>query len=111
MEQIDARLGELIQAIRQGDIYQDYLKATNALNEDEELKRQVDDLRSRNFKLQKEGLVESMFEKTSQLEEEFCEVRKNLVASKYLDAELALCKMLKEIRMKISDAAEFDLPS
>ena len=110
MEQITSKVDELISEIKQGDIYQNYIKALSTISENEELKAKVDALREKNFYFQREGNPESMFEESSRLEEEFQELRRQPIVNEYLDTELALCKMLRRIGMRINTEMEIHLP-
>ena len=111
MNDIELKTDELIEAIKQGEIYQTYQKSLNKLNEDKELHDQVDSLRGQVFDFQSNSPKEAMFDGVSRIEQEFCELRRNPLANEFLDAELALCTMLKGIRMQINEKIEIHLPS
>ena len=111
MSGIMDKVDELIYDIKQDSIYQDYIKALQALNQHESLKIQVDNLRKRNFQLQNEAPQETIFDESSNLAEQFYEIRRNPLVQQYLDAEVALCKLLKEIGIRISGDMDIHLPS
>ena len=111
MEDVKLKIDELIKAIKQGEIYQNYQKVLSKLDENKELHSQVDSLRGQIFDFQSNSPKEEIFDESSRLEQEFCELRKNPLVNEFLDAELALCKMLKEIGMQINENMEIHLPS
>ena len=105
------KVEELVREINESNIYQKHLLALSTLEENVEVKNQVNSLRARNFQFQNESPAETMFEETNILAEEFYELRKNPMVDEYLDAELALCRMLKRVNIKLSEAIEINIPS
>lgn len=110
MENINSKVDELISEIKQCDVYQNYQRLTAILNDNPEIKVRVDELREKNFNIQKQSAAEDMFEESIRLEDEFSEIRNNPIVNEYLDNELALCKMLKEIGIRIYNEVEIHLP-
>ena len=76
-----------------------------------DLKKQIDEFRYRNFKLQNETDADRLFDETDRFEREYEEFRKNPIVSDFLAAELAFCRMYQEIQSVLGEAfaKDFDL--
>ena len=63
-----------------------------------------------NFKLQNEGDPENILAKAEQLARESEELRSFPEVNAYLDAELALCRMMQKICRTLTDGIEMNIP-
>ena len=50
-----------------------------------------------------------MFDRIDEFEREYEQLRENPVVEEYLQAELAVCRMIQEINMQIADAIDLDI--
>lgn len=75
------------------------------------MKKQIDEYRERNFKLQNETDSDRLFDETDRFEREYEEFRKNPIVNDFLAAELAFCRMYQELEAYIGEAfaRDFDL--
>jgi hypothetical protein len=74
-----------------------------------QLKAQIDEFRRRNFALQNETDPQRLFDETDRFEQEYSEFRKNPVVNDFLAAELAFCRMYQEARDMVMEAFAEDL--
>ena len=72
----------------------------------DELKKQIDDFRTRNFELQTSK--DTNFDKIDQFTRENEAFRENPLVSDFLAAELAFCRMMQEIGLYVTDQMKFE---
>ena len=94
------------QAIRNTDAYLEYQKQLARVKEQSELKRQIDEFRTRNFELQTSK--DTNFDKLDQFTRENEAFRENPLVSDFLAAELAFCRMMQEIGLYVTDQMHFE---
>ena len=92
-ENVNQAVEQMVQAIRNTDAYLEYQKQLARVKEQSELKRQIDEFRTRNFELQ------------TRENEAF---RENPLVSDFLAAELAFCRMMQEIGLYVTDQMHFE---
>ena len=87
------------------------IKESQEFKEFDGLKKQIDEFRYRNFKLQNETDADRLFDETDRFEREYEEFRKNPVVSDFLAAELAFCRMYQDVQSVLGEAfaKDFDL--
>lgn len=103
---------DYIEKIRENSICVKYFEQKELVTTQyPELKRQIDEFRQRNFRLQNETDSDRLFDEIDRFEREYEEFRKNPVVSDFLEAELAFCRMFQEIQSTIGEAfaIDFDL--
>lgn len=106
MSSIDEAMNQLIAAIKESDAYRDYLTQLERVKQQPGLKEQIDDYRARNYEMQTGG--DAAFEKIAQFEREYEEFRENPYVSDFLAAELAFCRMMQDINLRITEAMNFE---
>ncbi|MCF0132894.1 MAG: YlbF family regulator [Blautia sp.] len=110
MDNIQESVDLLIQQIRESEIGQRYLEQEEKLSIDPELKERVDQFRRLNFNLQRSSEQDSLLEASEQLVMESRELRMNPQVNAYLDAELALCKLIQKICMRLTNETGIRTP-
>ena len=105
MKGIDNAIEELVSRILNSDTYREYDIQRNRVKQDPGLKAQIDEYRRRNFELQN---TNSEFDKLEEFASEYAAFRELPIVSDFLDAELAFCRMMQEINIKITAALHFD---
>ena len=93
-ENVNQAVEQMVQAIRNTDAYLEYQKQLARVKEQPELKRQIDEFRTRNFELQTSK--DTNFDKLDQFTRENEAFRENPLVSDFLAAELAFCRMMQE---------------
>lgn len=86
-ENVNQAVEQMVQAIRNTDAYLEYQKQLARVKEQSELKRQIDEFRTRNFELQTSK--DTNFDKLDQFTRENEAFRENPLVSDFLAAELA----------------------
>ena len=100
MTEVDNELFVLIEAVRHSETYKQYGRKLIALKSDPELKE--------NYRLQTspdDGTLEERIEAFAQANLELTEEPR---AREFLDAELALCRMLQEIVDRVVSGIDFE---
>lgn len=108
MEEMSTELSNLVQAIKNSDVYIRYHKAKEELHKDPELERRVHEFRKKTFQIQNSGSV-NLFDEADRLEQETVEFQKIPVVGEYLTAELALCRVVQRASWRLIDALDFEL--
>ena len=98
-ENVNQAVEQMVQAIRNTDAYLEYQKQLARVKEQPELKRQIDEFRTRNFELQTSK--DTNFDKLDQF-------RENPLVSDFLAAELAFCRMMQGIGLYVTDQMHFE---
>ena len=107
MENVDEALNNFIDAVKESDIFKEYRTALEELKKDPELKRRVDDFRQRNYNFQQSDEIDL---------NEYDQFRSEMVGFRasdqrvdaFLDAELALCRMVQDFSYRITEALDFE---
>ena len=105
-ENVNQAVEEMVQAIRNTDVYLEYRRQLERVKEQPELKRQIDDFRARNFELQTNK--DTNFDKIDQFTRENEPFRENPLVSDFLAAELDFCRMMQEIGLYVTDQMHFE---
>ena len=110
METVNRNIHALLASIQKCQIYKDFKKQEEILNKNPELAERVQHFRAENFRLQNEGEQEDILAKAEQLSRESEELRSFPEVNAYLDAELALCRMMQKICRTLTDGVEMNIP-
>ena len=92
MDEISMGIEKLLDAVHRSDEYQEYQKQAAQLEGDPELKARVMRFRG------------------EQLNQESASLRQNLKVNAYLDAELALCRLMQRICRTLVDGIDIQIP-
>lgn len=106
MNKFDSAVETFIAAVMDTEEYREYDAVRNKLKQYPELKAQVDEYRKRNFMLQTDE--DTAFEKIDQFEREYEDFRENPLVEEFLAGELAFCRMLQTVNLRITEAIHFE---
>ncbi len=106
MSNIDYAVEELISSVLSSETYREYSEVLAKVKQEPDLKRQIDEFRRRNYELQNE--VDYDFNKIEQFEKENESFREIPLVSDFLAAELAFCRMMQEINLRVTGALHFE---
>lgn len=106
MSDIDNAVNQLISSVRESAIYNEYAKQLAEVKKHPGLKEQIDEFRKRNFALQTGA--DFAPDKLESFEKEYADFRENPLVSDFLAAELAFCRMMQEINIRITEAMQFE---
>ena len=101
---IEENISRLMDSIKESAEYQEFQKQNAILKQNPELKSRVDAFRAENYRIQNECDADNLFDVVEQMGRESAEV------NAYLDAELALCRMMQRICVKLTEGVEMDVP-
>ncbi|MDD7220116.1 MAG: YlbF family regulator [Clostridia bacterium] len=107
---IDENINSLLDAIRESSIYKEYRKHEESLGRNPELKKRVDRFRGENYRIQNECEKDELFDIVEKMEKESQTLRGCPEVNEYLDAELALCRMLQKICEKLMNGIDISIP-
>ena len=110
MNEIKDCIDALLAAVQNSEEYQEFIKYKEILEQDPELLSRVNAFRANNFKLQNEANRDELFRVTEQLTRESRELRKIPQVNAFLDAELALCKLLQRICKTLTEGIDLEVP-
>lgn len=110
MEEITKNIEELLTAIKRSEIYVEYKKQEAVLDQNPELKERVNQFRANNFQMQSEAGRDNLFHVVEKLSHESAELRKVPEVNAYLDAELALCKLMQIVCRDLTDGIDMHVP-
>lgn len=110
MDTINFNIRALTSAIKRSEVYREYKKQEKILLQNPELMERVDQFRAQNFQLQEEGSREKLFEDIEQMNRESAELRHIPEVNAYLDAELAMCRLLQSVAKGIAEGIDMHVP-
>lgn len=106
MSNIDNAVEQVVDAILSSEVYRQYDLQRNKVKQYPELKAQIDEYRRRNYELQ--NREDYAFDKIDAFEREYADFRENPLVSDFLAAELALCRMIQNMNLRITEAIHFE---
>ena len=108
MTKVEQAIEDLVSVVKQTKEYTEYRYQLEKLKMQPELHRQVDNFRQENFELQNLTPEDQLLQKTEQFEEKYQSFRENPLVTDFLEAELAFCRMMQEVNLKIMAELQFE---
>lgn len=108
MTMIEQATEEFILAIKRTEEYREYIIQKEKISRYPELKEQIYEYRKKNYELQLLGDSEELFEKIDAFQQEYESFREDPLVSDFLAAELAFCRMMQEINIRIIEGVDFE---
>ena len=109
MDAVNRNIHLLLTAIQKSEVYRNYKKQEEILEKNPELYARVQQFRADNFCLQNEEKG-NLLQAADHLAKESVELRRNPEVNAYLDAELALCRMMQQICKTLTDGIDIKIP-
>lgn len=97
-----------VHEIKETDIYRTYVARLGRIKKDAQLFEQVNEYRRRNFEIQNSPQDGDLMDRIDDLERQFEYLRENPMVDDFLNAELALCRMMQEVNNLITEELEFE---
>ena len=97
-----------IKELKKTAIYKQYREKLTNLKKDEEMWKKVSEYKQRRFEFEKNTSGDELFDKADGFERDNAFIFENKAAREYLEAEVALCKMVREIYYTITQSIEFE---
>lgn len=110
MKVIEQKTRELIDCIKDSRYYKTYEESLGKITNKPEIRSRVDEYRARTFRLFNDTNGVDLFEETDRIEKEHRELRKIPEVNEFLDAEIELCRLLKEMEARIGAALDVQIP-
>ena len=108
MTEVDNELIQLIEAVKHSKTYINYDRARITLKSDPELMERVNRYREENFKLQNSVDDGTLHDRIDAFAKENMELSEEPRVRAFLNAELALCRMLQEISTGVVEGIDFE---
>ena len=106
--EVQKALEQLAQAIKDSDIYREYRRQSEKVDNTGDMREKIDEYRVRNFELQNSVQTEDLLDKLDAFEREYEKFREDPLVEEFLDAELAFCRRMQEIDVKLAEAMDFE---
>lgn len=110
MDEVTGCVEELLSAIRESSVYKEYKKHEVVLEKEPELMERVNRFRANNFRLQNEEKKQELFHMSEVLTREASQLKKIPEVSAYLNAELALCRLMQQICATLTNGIDINIP-
>lgn len=109
MKQIQSTLETLVKEIKESDEYRLFIEAKRELEKDPEKFKIANEYRAINFQLQTSENQMNLFDEIENLEKEYSYYLKDKVIEDYLQSEVDLCNMLREVNRAIVESLQIDV--
>ena len=109
MDRIEELTQELLRAIKESDMYRDFINSQERIMADPELLERVNLYRANNYNMQQDP-ARDHFTLVDQVSQELAELRKIPEVNFYLDLELSLCREVQKICRILIDGIEMEVP-
>ena len=106
--EVQEALEQLAQAVKESEVYREYRRQSERVDNSGDMREKIDEYRVRNFELQNSVQTEDLLDKLDDFEREYEKFREDPLVEEFLDAELAFCRMMQEIDVKLADAMDFE---
>ena len=108
MMEVQEALEQLAQAVKESEVYREYRRQSEKVDNTGDMREKIDEYRVRNFELQNSVQTEDLLDKLDAFEREYEKFREDPLVEEFLDAELAFCRMMQEIDVKLAEAMDFE---
>lgn len=95
-------------ALHETKRYQEYLQAKEEAKKDPELWKSLQEYRKKRYEMQQLADGYELYKRLEAFEGEEQQYRTDVRAAAFLDAELALCRMMQEIFLTMVDSLDFE---
>ena len=106
--EVQEALEQLAQAVKESEVYREYRRQSERVDNAGDMREKIDEYRVRNFELQNSVQTEDLLDKLDDFEREYEKFREDPLVEEFLDAELAFCRMMQEIDVKRAEAMDFE---
>ena len=108
MDGFDKVTENYIKELKKSEVYKQYKDKLNALKKDEEMWNKVTEYKNKRYDLIKNTSGDELFDKADWFEKDYAYIYENKAAKEYLDAEVAICKLVQDTCFKITQAIELE---
>ena len=108
MNQLSKALTELVSQLKDTSQYREYLREKEKIKAHPELKAQIDDYRKMIYEVQNLTDEKAIYDKMGQFEREYAQFGEEPMVNDFLEAELALCRLIQDIEESITGSLDFE---
>lgn len=109
MRTLEELTAKLAQAIKNTEEYRTYCSLRDQIRRMPELERAVNELRHRTMEMNRRYSGDELYDRLDETLAEFEKFRSDPLVDEYLSHELAVCRMVQNIYVQISEAIDLDL--
>jgi cell fate (sporulation/competence/biofilm development) regulator YlbF (YheA/YmcA/DUF963 family) len=106
MEKIEEAVLAYVQAIKETEEYKEYVLQKDKVLQYPVLKSQIDEFRSRSYRMQVQGC--DQIEEIEAFEREYEKFRENTLVADFLAAELAFCRLMQRLNVSVVAGLDFE---
>ena len=107
MDEIDRQVENLATCIKNTEIYRNYRVQVEKIEKQPGLLEQINEFRQKNFELQSGPDSVEMLDKVEDFARQYEQFRENPLVEDFLQAELAVCRMMQDVQVKLTEAIDF----
>lgn len=107
MLEFDKETKEFVAALKQSHIYLEYLSAKKEAIKDENLWNRITEYRRNRFDMASILNGREIYDRIESFEKDYEDLYESEIARNYLDAELALCRLLQDISLSLVADLDF----
>ena len=108
MIEVRKSLDALKAALQECDAFKRYQTARVEIRKYPEKERRLHELRKKNYILQNSKEQIDLFVEAERLEQEYADVYKDPMLSEYLEAEVAVCRIVQQVTHELIDCLDFE---
>ncbi len=109
MDKLTQSKEDFFRAFEEGDIYQEYLRTKAVVDARPELRREINQLRSKNFYFHQNGGLANYEEELEALAQEKERITSNEAVRDFLQAELDLCRFVQQLAMEFMERIDMEM--
>lgn len=106
--QMKTALEGFVKAVKETETCKRYYYQLEKLKKNPELFKKVNEYRMQNYEIQNTSQDHEMFEKMDAFEKKYEKFRDNPIVDDFLRAELALCRLIQEVNVYLTEEIGFE---
>ncbi|MGN0396232.1 MAG: YlbF family regulator [Coprococcus sp.] len=100
---------QINQNIRESDVYKNYLRSKQKMQERPDLLKDLSEFRHKSYELQNNEGLDNPFDEVNNLFMEYDVLLHDTVVNEFIRAEQKLCRMMRMVYENIADGLELDI--
>lgn len=106
--EVQAVIREFVNRMKESDEFCSYREAASELALYPIWKSRVQELRKKNYQLQNSGKETDLYVALERLQEEYKDIYSNAVTANFLNAEVAVCRIIQQLNEELIDSLDFE---
>ena len=108
MDGFDKLTDDYLKELKKSPVFKQYRDKYTALKKDEEMWEKVFEYRKLRHELQKNTSPDELYDKADWFERDHAYIYENKQAKEFLEAEVAMCRLVQDICLKITQSMDFE---